>query len=114
MITHPWTEDEDLVAFYLSRHGIRFLGVGEATIAKALSARPLPDGGRAVQLPEASLRMRVGNFDHLDGRAAGLPHYAGQSRRTYEKYKNASVLELRPLVIQVLGRTVKNGVERIV
>jgi hypothetical protein len=44
MADHCWTEYDDLVAFYLSHYGTRFLGVGEATIAKALSRRAPPDG----------------------------------------------------------------------
>ena len=111
MADHCWSEDDDLVAFYLSRYGTRFLGMGEAAIAKALSRRPPPNGCRAVDMPEGSLRMRISNFDYLDGRP-GLENYAAQSFRTYEKYKNATVVELRPIVIRVLEAPIRDAVER--
>jgi hypothetical protein len=110
---HCWTEDDDLVAFYLSRHGTRFLGMGEATIAKALSERPLPDGGRPVDMPVSSLLKRIQNFNYLDGKPHGLSNFApNKSGPIYEQYKNATIFELRPMVIQVLGLPIRAGVER--
>jgi hypothetical protein len=113
MADHCWTEEDDLVAFYLSHHGTRFLGVGEATIAKVLSGRPPPEGCRAVDMPEGSLRMRMRNFDYLAGKPDGLSNYAAQSLRIHEQYYNhATVIELRPMVMRVLGLPIKDSVER--
>jgi hypothetical protein len=110
---HCWTEDDDLVAFYLSNHDptARFLGFGYAVIAKALSGRPPPEGCRAVDMPVGSLSMRVQNFDYLAGRP-GLPKYAAQSERIHEQYKNTTVIETRPMVVGIIGLPVRDAVER--
>jgi hypothetical protein len=108
---HDWTEDDDLIAFYLSRHNDRFLGVGTAAIARALSGRVLPDGRYNADMTEGALLMRKSNFDYLDGRL-GLSNYAAQSQRIHEQYKDASVIELRPMVMRVLGLPMNDRVER--
>jgi hypothetical protein len=87
---HRWTENDDLVALYLSRHGTRFLPLMEAGIAKLLG------------MPEASMAMRQGNFAYLDGRG-GLAHVAKQSRRIHQQYEKAMESALRRLVLRVLG-----------
>jgi hypothetical protein len=111
---HCWTEDDDLVAFYLSNHDnkARFLGASVPAIAKALSGRPPPEGCRAVDMPADSLRMRVGNFDYLAGRPNGLPNYAAQSQRIHEQYKNTTVIETRPIVVRILGLPIRDNVEQ--
>jgi hypothetical protein len=109
---HHWTRPEDIVAFFLSRWGNQsFLDIDTATIARILSERPLPDGSRAVPIPVGSLSKRIKNFNYLDGKP-GLSNYAQLSRDVYEAYKDASIVELRLLVIQILGITVKDNVER--
>jgi hypothetical protein len=110
---HCWTEDDDVVAFYLSRfQGIRFLGIGLATIAKILSERPQPNGKPAVPMSSVSLSYRIGNFDYLDGKPGWSNYAPNKSGLVYEKYKNASIVELRSVVIQILGITVSDNVER--
>jgi hypothetical protein len=109
---HRWTKPEDIVAFFLSRFGDRsFLNLSTAAIARILSERPLPDGSRAVPITEGSLLYRIGNFNYLCGEP-GWSNYAQLSRNVDEEYKNASIVELRSLVIQILGITVKDSVER--
>jgi hypothetical protein len=71
---HRWTEDDDVVALYLSRHGTHHLPLMEAGIAKRL--------GMSV----ASLAKRQANFAHLDGRH-GLAHVAKLSRRVHRQYE---------------------------
>jgi hypothetical protein len=88
---HRWTESDDLVAFYLWRHGTRRLPLMEAGIAKLLG------------MPEISMARRRANFAYLDGRG-GLPHAAKQSRRVHQQYEKATEPELRPQVLQVLGQ----------
>lgn len=89
---HRWTEGDDLVAFYLSRHSTRRLPLMEAGIANRLG------------MPEASLARRQANFAYLDGRG-GLAHVARQSRRIHQQYGKAPEPELRPLVLHVLNQT---------
>jgi len=109
---HHWIKSEDIVAFFLSRFGDRsFLDLSTATIATILSERPLPDGSRAVPIPVGSLLRRIQNFNYLDGKP-GLSNYARLSREVYEEYKNASIVDLRSLVIQILDITIEDRVER--
>src|SRR6516162_2485085 len=70
---HRWTEDDDVVAFYLSRHRTRRLPLMEAGISKRLG------------MSKASLAQRQANFAHLDGRP-GLAHVAKLSRRVHQQY----------------------------
>src|SRR5690348_3462727 len=99
---HHWTEDDDIVAFYLSHcQGIRFLGVGLETIAKILSRKQPPPGYRQAPMSAYSLSKRVANFEYLAGRP-GLSNFARQSQHVYERYKSASILDLRPVVIAIL------------
>jgi hypothetical protein len=86
---HRWTEGDDIVALYLSRHGCRFLPLMEAGIAKLLG------------MPQSSLTMRQGNFGYLDGRR-GLAHVAEQSREIHQRYGKMTEPELRPLALKVL------------
>ena len=78
---HRWTEDDDVVAFYLK----------EAGIAKRLG------------MSETSLARRQANFAYLDGRP-GLNHVAKLSHRVHQQYGRATEPELRPVVLRVLGR----------
>jgi hypothetical protein len=110
---HNWIADDDIVAFYLSRfQGIRFLGVSLPTIARILSERPRPDGSRSAPMSAISLSYRIGNFNYLDGKPGWSNFAPNKSAPIYEKYKNATIVELRSLVIQILGITVKDSVER--
>jgi len=64
-------------------------------------------------MSENALSMRVGNFDYLDGRPSPWSNYApNKSGRVYEKYKDLSIIELRSVVVKILGITVKDHVER--
>jgi hypothetical protein len=86
---HTWTEDDDLVALYMSRHDTRALPLMQAGIAKRL--------GRS----EGSLARRQSNFKFLD-EGRGLPHSIRQSRCMHQRYKNATEPELRPMVLRAL------------
>lgn len=86
---HRWTEGDDLVALYASRHDYRFLPLGLAGIAKLLG------------MPEGSMIMRKSNFRHLDGRD-GLDHAAEQSREIHRRFGKLTESEMRPLVLRVL------------
>jgi hypothetical protein len=86
---HHWTEEDDIVALYLSRHGTRSLPMMEAGIAKLLG------------MPEGSLGMRRRNFQHLDGRP-GLENAAELSRQVHIRYGKMTEPELRSLALKVL------------
>jgi hypothetical protein len=97
---HSWTEDDDLVALYISRHKTRALPLMQAGISKRLG------------MSEGSLARRQSNFKYLD-EGRGLSHSAKQSRRIHQRYKNATESELRPMVLRVLepklGEPAHNG-----
>ena len=86
---HSWTEDDDRVALYMSRHGTRALPLMQAGIAKRLG------------MSEGSLARRQSNFKYLD-EGRGLSHSAKQSRRIHLRYKAATEHELRPMVLRAL------------
>jgi len=88
---HRWTKDDDVVAFYLSRHGTRHLPLMEAGIAKRLG------------VTEGSLARRQANFAYLDGRP-GYDHVAKQSRRIHQQHAKVTETQLRALVLRVLTR----------
>jgi hypothetical protein len=90
MNRHHWTEEDDLIALYLSRHGSRFLPMMEAGIAKLRGIR------------EGSLTMRQQNFRHLDGER-GLPNVAKLSRYVHERYGRMNEIQLRPLVLGAIN-----------
>lgn len=109
---HHWTKPEDIVAFFLSRWGDRsFLDLSTVTIVRLLNERPVSDGSRTVPMTSVSLSYRIGNFNYLDGKP-GWSNAAQLSKDVYQEYKNASIVELRSLVIHILGITVKDSVER--
>jgi hypothetical protein len=91
---HRWNQDDDLIAFYMSRHGTNDLPIAQEGIAKLLG------------MSEASLIMRQRNFTDLEGKH-GLSHVAKQSIRIYERHKSTSKAELRSLVLRVIA--VNNG-----
>lgn len=109
---HHWTKPEDIVAFFLSRWGDRsFLGIGTATIIRLLNERPVPDGSRAVPITSGSLSYRISNFNYLDAKP-GWSNAAQLSKDVYREYKDAYIVELRSLVIQILGITIKHSEEK--
>src|SRR5580692_9402630 len=89
---HKWSEGDDLVAFYMSRHGTNGLPNTQEEIAKMLG------------MSEASLIMRQRNFADLDG-GHGLSHVAQQSIRVRERYNNTPNAELRSLVLRAIVAT---------
>ena len=73
---HKWSKEDDIVAFYLYRFGPKSLMMTFGEISKKFG------------MSEASLKMRVANFQAIDG-AGGLENYAKQSEKIYNEYKNA-------------------------
>ena len=79
---HSWTESEDIAAFYLQKYGVDKL------------PHPLPQVAESLALPIVTLKMRMRNFKSLMG-TGGLPKYAKQSARVFERYKTHSEAQLR-------------------
>ena len=74
---HRWLKEDDIVAFYLYRFGPESLIMTIGKISKILG------------MSEASLKMRIGNFQAIDG-AGGLQHYAKLSETIFNEYKDFS------------------------
>lgn len=85
MATHRWTETDDIAALYVYRFGAERLGMSVADLARSLGIKV------------GSFRMRVKNFQALDGKV-GLENWADQSERVFERCRNASEETLRRLV----------------
>lgn len=90
-MNHRWTETGDLGAFYVYRFGHQALGRTRGAVARALDLDP------------GSVRMRIQNFQAIDG-SGGLGHFAKQSVRIYERHRTASEPELRALVLAAMQR----------
>lgn len=87
MPNHHWTEADDIAALYVYRFGTERLGTSTTDLA------------RSPGIKAGSFRMRVKNFQALDGKG-GLENWAHQSERVFERYRNVSEETLRRLVQQ--------------
>lgn len=85
-----WTKEQDFLAFYFYRTGER------------MDAQKVDKICRLMRLEKSSLRMRIGNFKHLDGKS-GLNHPAKMSKATFEKYRYSSVEEIEKIAAQILA-----------
>jgi len=83
---HVWTREEDIVAFYLSRFGdLGLVGTPEMVAAR-------------LGINVEALRMRIQNFNSLDGRK-GLKHPAAKSKAVFEEFRGVGEGELRAVVL---------------
>jgi hypothetical protein len=89
---HRWTVRDDIVAFYLSRHGADHLGLTLDEVAQRLDI-----GCRAMN-------MRMGNFQYLDGQG-GLSHPSQQSIKVFQDYRHMIEPEMLAEVRAISGET---------
>jgi hypothetical protein len=88
---HKWTEEDDIVTLYLYK-----FGDGELSFS-------LEEIGEKLGMGVNSLRMRIANFKAIDGKG-GLEHFAEQSLKIYNMYRETSDDELRSLVLKIMER----------
>lgn len=88
---HRWTENDDIVTFYLYKFGGRDLPFSLENVSSKL--------GMSV----GSVRMRIANFRTIDG-VGGLEHYGKISLKVYKEYKETPRDELRSLVLSIIKR----------
>jgi hypothetical protein len=86
---HRWKESDDLVAFYLSRHGDDHLGISLTNVAARLDITP------------GAMRMRMSNFQSLES-AGHLGNVSRQIRAVFQTYHETSEAELRGMVLEML------------
>ena len=89
---HKWTPEDDLIAFYLYRYESSSLRMTTEFISKKLG------------MSEASLRMRIGNFQAIDGKG-GLQNFAKLSERIFNQYKDISQEIHLDMVKKILQNT---------
>ena len=74
---HHRTKQDDIVAYYLFKHSGKAIGLSQKEITQTLG------------ISEASLQMRVANFQALDG-PGGLSKASRLSYDVYSEYRNIS------------------------
>lgn len=84
MANHHWSEADDIAALYVYRFGVARLGTSTTDLARSRGIKP------------GSFRMRVKNFQALDGKG-GLENWADQSERVFHRYANVDEETLRRL-----------------
>jgi hypothetical protein len=85
MANHHWSESDDIAALYAYRFGVERMQTTLTELARSLGIKP------------GSFRMRVKNFQALDGKG-GLENWANQSDRVFERYRHATEPTLRALL----------------
>ncbi len=89
--THRWTEKDDIVTLYLYKYGDKDLPFSLDGISQKLG------------MSLGSLRMRIANFQAIDGQG-GLEHFARISEQVYRKHYATSKDELKSLVLEILQK----------
>jgi hypothetical protein len=85
MANHRWSEADDVAALYVYLFGAERLDTTVAELARSRGIKP------------GSFRMRVKNFQALDGKG-GLENWADQSEQIFHRYCNMDEESLRRLV----------------
>jgi len=89
---HRWTEEDDIVTFYLYKFGDKDIPFSLEYIGEKL--------GMGVN----SLRMRTANFKAIDGKG-GLEHFSKRlSLKVYKRYKETPESELKSLVLKIIKK----------
>jgi hypothetical protein len=86
MAKHRWSEADDIAALYVYRFGIERLGMTIVDLARSRDIKP------------GSFRMRMKNFQALDGKR-GLENWADQSEQVFRRYATMEPESLRQLII---------------
>ena len=84
---HHWTVSDDIIAFYLSRHGDAQLGLG------------LPQVAEHVGITVGTLKMRMSNCRSLENNAASgeLSKASRQTRTVFLDHSHMTEADLRSL-----------------
>lgn len=85
MANYRWSEADDIAALYVYRFGVERLGASVTDLARSRGIKP------------GSFRMRIKNFQAIDGKG-GLENWAHQSERIFQRYGTLSEDALRQLI----------------
>lgn len=96
---HSWSDDDDLIAYYLYRFGDRELNVTKKEL------------GDILGMGYGSLSIKIGNFKAIDGQG-GLYGYSLQAVRIYKLYNRLSDEEVKiagqEAVVRALGKRIES------
>jgi len=91
MKKHDWSKPDDIVACFVYKYSEKDIGLSQKEIAHRLG------------ISEASLQMRVANFQALDGNG-GLKNASRLSREVFSQYWNISKEAFLKKVKQILQK----------
>ncbi len=74
---HRWSENDDIVAFYLYKYG---------------TTEQIESAAKKLGIKDSSLKMRISNFAFLDNKK-GLSNYSKQSLKIYSIWNENLQLE---------------------
>jgi len=89
-MSHKWTKNDDIVAFYLYRFNMSGFNFSIEEIAEQLG------------MSKESLKMRINNFKAVDGRG-GLKNYAKLTKEVFFEFKSLSKKEHLAEVKRILN-----------
>lgn len=89
-MSHKWTKNDDIVAFYLYRFNMGGLNFSIEEIAEQLG------------MSEASLKMRISNFKFVDV-GEGLKNYAQLTKEVFLEFRSLSKNEHQAEVKKILN-----------
>ncbi len=78
-LKHKWKISDDIVAFYLYKHG---------------SEKDIENVSRKLGIKVASIKMRISNFAFLD-KQKGLSKFSKQTQNVYSIWRNSSSVALK-------------------
>ena len=87
-----WAYDDDVLTFYL------FRCIEEGIEDDAINKKTVTDG----RMKPGALRMRIGNFRHLNDENKGLSHPSKQSREVYDAYKHKELSVHQKKCLEIL------------
>ncbi len=87
---HSWKEEHDILAFYLYLYGED----NQISLNSVSRYIGFNDTG--------SLKMRIKNFQAVDGQENGLEHYAKLTKQVYDNYKNKDPVIHRKKCLEIM------------
>ena len=96
---HSWSDDDNLIAYYLYRFGEREINATKKELAEILG------------MPSNSLTLKISNFKAIDG-PGGLDGYSHQAVLIYKQYSGLPDDELKTAgqeaVVRAMGKRIKD------
>jgi hypothetical protein len=88
---HIWTKNDNIIALYYYKYGIKLLGITEKEIINFI--------GTTLD----SLKMQSANIQRLDNSSGGLSDYSDIQKEVYDNYNNHIEYNLRSEVNKIMN-----------